>query len=250
MTTPEVKTFSESAKSFSRSPLGIIALFIVLVDAISALVLGIGAEHIQGLDRSALVWFLVLFPCVVLGVFAWLVSQHHTKLYGPNDFANQEHFLLLQKKIDILAEISPVAINFQPEVKREADKSKPEKSSARDDDDPQKGRWGEREDKVHHRLVYAGKIRPLKSDPDYFRIPIEVTSTDPKNHPLKGKVKFHLHDSFDPDIEEVEVRNGVARLELVAFGAFTIGVETDDGAKLEIDLADDSIDAPKSFKNC
>jgi len=33
------------------------------------------------------------FPVVVLGVFSWLVSCHHKKLYAPSDYKNEEHFL-------------------------------------------------------------------------------------------------------------------------------------------------------------
>jgi hypothetical protein len=97
--------------------------------------------------------------------------------------------------------------------------------------------------------ICAGKIVPLNSDPELCRIPIEVRSINPGNPPLVGKVRFHLHDTFTPDVEEVEVENGVARLTIVAYGAFTVGAELDDGTKLELDLADEDIIAPKQFKD-
>ncbi len=84
--------FGQTATKLSHNPLGIIALFIVLVYGFASLVVGIG----QNLDENSvllMVLFLVLFPVLVLGVFGWLVSRHHEKLYAPRDYQEGEHFL-------------------------------------------------------------------------------------------------------------------------------------------------------------
>src|SRR5262249_3605410 len=148
-------TFAESAKGFIRSPLGIIGLFIVLVYGFAALVFGLGAEHLESAQREPLVWFLVLFPVLVLVVFTYLVVFHHQKLYGPGDFHNQADFLKLQeqlqrttKQVSILEEVLPVALDI-PEEPPET-RPAPAKShvpGVEDPDDPQKGKWnGKRED--------------------------------------------------------------------------------------------------------
>ena len=54
-----IKEFSDSAKGFTKSPLGIIALFIVLVYGFASLVVGIGQninDHI-----APLIYFMVFF---------------------------------------------------------------------------------------------------------------------------------------------------------------------------------------------
>jgi len=89
-----VKDFSESAKGFTKSPLGIIALFIVLVYGFASIVVGFGnnlEKHI-----SPLIYFMVGFPVLVFGGFLWLVAKHHNKLYGPSDFKDEENFLKTQ----------------------------------------------------------------------------------------------------------------------------------------------------------
>lgn len=89
-----VKDFSESAKGFTKSPLGIIALFIVLVYGFASLVVAFGRnleEHV-----APLVYFLVGFPVVVFVGFLWLVANHHKKLYGPSDFKDEENFIKTQ----------------------------------------------------------------------------------------------------------------------------------------------------------
>lgn len=84
--------FANSAKGLARNPLGIIALFIVLIYGFAALTLGVNST-LQTAERLPLVWFLVLFPIVVLFTFAWLVSQHHEKLYAPGDYKSDDGFI-------------------------------------------------------------------------------------------------------------------------------------------------------------
>jgi hypothetical protein len=83
--------FSNSAVRLARNPLGIIALFIVLIYGFASLVVGF-SEKISIEERLPIIWFMVLFPLVVIGVFSWLVSRHHKKLYAPFDFKDERHF--------------------------------------------------------------------------------------------------------------------------------------------------------------
>ena len=87
-----MKDFGESASKLARNPLGIIALFIVLVYGIAGTVLSTSSEFLSEEQREIFVWFLVLFPVVVFIGFLWLVSKHHTKLYAPTDYQTEEGF--------------------------------------------------------------------------------------------------------------------------------------------------------------
>jgi len=90
----ETNKFAESALGFTKSPLGIIALFIVLVYGFASLVVGLGSglsEHVV-----PLIYFMVFFPVLVFIGFLWLVAKHHNKLYGPSDFKNEENFIKAQ----------------------------------------------------------------------------------------------------------------------------------------------------------
>ena len=88
-----LKEFGDIAKKLSVNPLGIIALFIVLVYGIAALVLGVSANSFESGERLPLIWFLVGFPPIVLFTFAWLVARHHVKLYAPKDYSDPTQFL-------------------------------------------------------------------------------------------------------------------------------------------------------------
>lgn len=90
----QIKEFGEVAKGLARSPLGIIALFIVLVYAFASLV-AFGGSFQPG-ERAPLIYFLVAFPVLVLVVFAWLVSTHSKDLFGPSDYRNEENYVKMQ----------------------------------------------------------------------------------------------------------------------------------------------------------
>jgi hypothetical protein len=64
----------------------------------SALLLGTSIGKLTQSNQTILVIFVVAFPVLVLGVFAWLVISHHNKLYGPGDFRTDESFLQAAEK--------------------------------------------------------------------------------------------------------------------------------------------------------
>jgi CheY-like chemotaxis protein len=81
-----------AAKSLSRNPLGILALFIVLIYGFSCLVTGLSGSLAHD-ERMPLIYFLVTFPFAVLFVYGWLVSNHNFKLFAPSDFKNEDNFV-------------------------------------------------------------------------------------------------------------------------------------------------------------
>jgi hypothetical protein len=86
-------SFTKSAKDLSKNPLGIIALFIIMVYGFACLLFGFSAEVLVSNERLPLIWFVIIFPVIVLILFGWLVSRHHTKLYSPKDFRDDKSFL-------------------------------------------------------------------------------------------------------------------------------------------------------------
>lgn len=94
----EIRSFGETATALARNPLGIIALFIVLVYGFASLVT-VFAKSFSSAERLPLIYFLVVFPILVLGVFAWLVSKHSGKLFAPSDFKNEENYVKMQMSV-------------------------------------------------------------------------------------------------------------------------------------------------------
>lgn len=90
-----VNSFGQTAKGLARNPLGIIALFIVLIYGLAALVTAF-ASSLTANERLPLIWFLVIFPVLVLVAFSWLVSKHSGKLFAPSDFKNEDNYVRMQ----------------------------------------------------------------------------------------------------------------------------------------------------------
>jgi len=89
-----VKDFMESAKGLTRNPLGIIALFISLIYGVACVVLIASLNNLHGSEeRLPLIWFIIIFPLVVLSVFTYLVIFHHKKLYAPSDYKDEKNFV-------------------------------------------------------------------------------------------------------------------------------------------------------------
>lgn len=112
--------------------------------------------------------------------------------------------------------------------------------------DPNKGMWGGVKRKNDREITATVKQALVQG---YFEVELFVKSTD-SNNPLKGLVKFHLHPTFKNPDPVIAVQNGEAILRLnKVYGAFTVGVEADDGkTNLEIDLAE--LDgAPELFRS-
>ncbi|HDH28399.1 MAG TPA: hypothetical protein ENH13_04635 [Euryarchaeota archaeon] len=87
----DITEIVKANRNLSKSPLGIIALFLVLVYAMASLFTGL--SDVSPIAQGVLVCFLVLFPLIVLAVFYNLVTKHQDKLYAPTDYRTDSSFL-------------------------------------------------------------------------------------------------------------------------------------------------------------
>lgn len=93
--TDQLREFGNIARGLARNPLGIIALFIVLVYGLASSVT-IFSGSMTPSERTPIIYFLVFFPILVLAVFAWLVSCHSEKLFAPSDFKNEDNYVKMK----------------------------------------------------------------------------------------------------------------------------------------------------------
>lgn len=115
-------------------------------------------------------------------------------------------------------------------------------------EDPQKGRFGGKSENNERKL--SARVKE-SSVPNFYNVELVVETTNPAN-PLNTDVIFYIHDSFSPSVftyKPSEFINGKAvENEILSYGAFTVGVITDNGKTLlELDLAMDE-SFPKEFR--
>lgn len=102
--------------------------------------------------------------------------------------------------------------------------------------DPQKGRWGGKPEANGWQL--SGAVKPSALDSAMYVVELTVKSTM-ANRSLRGGVSFFVHDTFPQERYDVRPHQGNARLELRAWGAFTVGAWIEeDATELELDLAE------------
>jgi hypothetical protein len=104
--------------------------------------------------------------------------------------------------------------------------------------DPWKGQFGGKSSDA--RAEVTASVSELKTAPGLFQIDIRVRGIDESSRgALKEKpVRIYLHPTFSDPIRTANFDlTGELRLPLVGYGAFTVGVQFEDDAKLELDLA-------------
>lgn len=115
-------------------------------------------------------------------------------------------------------------------------------------EDPWRGQFGGRSS--DDRTEVTAEVRPLEQDPNYFAVKVKIRSRNIlQRFLLRGfRARIYLHPSFEDSIREEQFdREGKIDLPLLAYGAFTLGVQLEDGRLLELNLAE-LPDAPPLFK--
>lgn len=85
--------------ALARSPLGIISLFVFFIEAIATVSLGIAVKTQY---VSHVVWFIILFPTLIVFLFFITLWTKRECLYSPMEFRDDRSFLNLLNKVDRL----------------------------------------------------------------------------------------------------------------------------------------------------
>lgn len=84
---------------YPRNPLGIIALFVFFIEAISTFSLKLMLEGNSEYVRH-IVWFIILFPFTIALLFFATLWWKRESFYGPQDFQDEKHFVGLLDKMN------------------------------------------------------------------------------------------------------------------------------------------------------
>lgn len=192
---------------------------------------------------------LVLFYAVA----GFLLGYLWTRLYLPGAFRDAD----LAEMKSIVAQVEFRQRDMQA-TSMGTGKGEPEKvvkkllaaaelATPKDPHDPWKGVFGGTSRNNDRELV--AEVEPINTSSGLYSIRLTVRSLHPETNPLKGAVQFFLHPTFRNDKPVTTVGpNGVAELNLKAWGAFTVGAVADDGrTKLELDLSELET-APEEFR--
>jgi hypothetical protein len=104
-----------------------------------------------------------------------------------------------------------------------------------DPEDPNLGQFGGLAQR--NGTALTAEVSSVSDRKDWWEIRLTVTAQP--NSAIHGDVFFHLHPTFPEPVMKVPLRDGRAELVIRAWGAFTVGVELDEGRRrLELNLAE------------
>ncbi|MEO9944781.1 hypothetical protein [Paraglaciecola sp.] len=72
-----------------KNPLTVISMFAAIAEISGTAVL----PFISSENQSAYIWFLMLFPTLIVILFFWILNSNHKVLYAPSDYRNEENFV-------------------------------------------------------------------------------------------------------------------------------------------------------------
>lgn len=213
--------------------------YVLIGLAITTFVLGLASVVYKAIDEKTLMF---------LGSSAVILLLKNVKTFNIGDNFKVE---MKDEAVKNMAEIGiggKIDSDSHSKLNIELDESIEKNKAVIHPDDPNKGKFrGVSVDNDRGRMFIAS-VGQSALHKDWFNIKLEVRSLNVNKNLLQGKVKFILHPTFRKDVVEVTAIDGIAKLELTAWGAFTALAIADNGqTKLELDLSEIP-NAPASFR--
>lgn len=204
----------KSAKSLARNPLGIIALFIVLVYAVASIVISLAKQEFYANPFHPAVLFLAIFPLAVLIVFAYLVAKHHRNLYGPQDLKDENLFFGALKIPALLTSgAGEVATSDTSQTKTDA-----QIISAIEDSYKKLVSFG-------FVLVHQAEVVQPRTSPKSgrYRVRVWIESIEPQRTVSDiASVTYHIWHDFNPPILSTADQASNFDLWLSVYGEFPV----------------------------
>ncbi|MDC3743191.1 hypothetical protein KDL21_19375 [Pseudomonas syringae pv. syringae] len=77
--------------SHIKNPLTVISRFAAIAEVSGSIVL----PFVESENQAMFIWFLMLFPVLIVTLFFATLNFNHKKLYAPSDYKNENHFMAL-----------------------------------------------------------------------------------------------------------------------------------------------------------
>ena len=213
-----------------------IAFWVAITLAIAHLALGIsmGSERVKDIPLGVAVYLALALVALVLPNIAKAKLPGGVEIELGVAMAVNSSTNKLRTLEAKLTRVSKADGGSTLTVEESSEKDQPKLGPIKFGDDPQRGRFGGKSEV--NGLVLSASFEELGSK-NLVRAFIRVVPKD--DQPLTREVHFYLHDTFKPDEVVVAPFEGVASLDLLAYGGFTVGawIPERDGTLLELDLS-------------
>jgi len=226
----QLNEFGSTAKGLSKNPLGIIALFIVLIYGFVSLVVGLSGGLEAG-ERQPIIWFMVFFPILVLLVFALLVVKYHKHLYAPSDYKDENLFVKLSSSITSLDYAKPI---YKPVISDDENPIYVEESNENEENSREEERDGIY--KNNRGIFLAHVLEPSAKKEQEYDIFIYLVRHKVNVFNDIETAHFYLGSYWDRRVFKASINKGKIGMKTSAFGPFlcTCHVKMKDGKVIKI----------------
>lgn len=134
-------------------------------------------------------------------------------------------------------EIATIAVNLSPNASQDQaqDIAREVREAIEYPDDPWRGKFGDTNAAGGCRL--DATVQALEGSKELFTVRLTLIA-DSNTQRIGQSATFYLHPTFGAEPKKVAFgQDGIAALELIAYGAFTVGVLLETGERLELNLA-------------
>ena len=173
-----------------------------------------------------------------------VLAKENAKRTANSQISQQQEHEAIKRQImeEMTSEIKITAARHPGEIQEIQLPIIPELPPVIHPGDPQKGRFGGKAENNFRKLSAAVTASVISG---FYKVKLWVESTDTTHHPLDSEVIYYIHDSFSPSVftyKPAEFIDGKAiENDILSYGAFTVGVITDNGkTMLELDLSGDT----------
>ena len=107
-----------------KNPLTIIAIFAAIAEISGTVVL----PFIAPANQATYVWFLIVFPILLIVLFFLTLNFNHKVLYAPSDYQNEDNFLRSLPKATFAEKVLKIEAEIAEEETAAQELPKPEKA--------------------------------------------------------------------------------------------------------------------------
>jgi len=100
-----------------KNPLTVIAIFAGTAEISGTAIL----PFLEPANQQTYIWFLMLFPLLLIIFFFITLNWNHKVLYAPSDFSNEDNFVNILKKPTIQETLSEIESNLNDSDNKDSD---------------------------------------------------------------------------------------------------------------------------------
>ena len=189
-----------------KNPLTVIAIFAGTAEISGTAIL----PFLESVNQQTYIWFLMLFPILLIVFFFITLNWNHKVLYAPSDFSNEDNFVNILKKPTIQETLSEIESSIGDEESKESETISENESS--DSSKVDKSLKTSKEDREQQSEIIRNIQRQRMRDAQLAELLVLNKLEKEFNSPIQREMKLEVGGSrviFDGVIQKGSELTGI-----------------------------------------